>query len=294
MDLASLILAQSLSGLTNAMFLFLMASGLSLIFGVLRLLNFAHGSFYMLGAYVSYQIIAWLGNGETFWFAALVAACTVAVLGGLVERFLLRRLYDRPELVQLLFTYALILIVADGAKMIWGTKQHSVMRPPSLSDGFQLLGTTLPAYNLFILILGPAIAIGLWAFLQRSSHGRVIRAAALDREMLGALGINVERIYMLVFMAGSFLAGLAGALVTPITVIVPGMDSEIIIALFIIVVIGGLGSFWGTFFGSIIYGLVLAFGILVMPRFSLFAVAALMAVVLVIKPTGLFAQKATR
>ena len=289
----NVLFAQALSGLTNASFLFLMASGLSLIFGVLRILNFAHGSLYMVGAYATYQFVVWFGPGElAFWGAVILAATIVAVLGGLIERLLLRHLYSREELYQLLFTYALVLFFTDIVKVIWGVQQHSVSRPPSLSGGEVMLGATLPNYNLFIIVLGPAIALLMWLILQRTHAGRLIRAAALDREMLGALGININLLYLGTFVVGSFLAGLSGALITPVATIVPGMDAEIIIALFIIVVIGGLGSFWGTFLGAIIYGLVFSFGILLMPRFSLFAVGALMVAVLILRPTGLLGGEA--
>lgn len=288
----SFLFAQSLSGLTAAMFLFLIASGLSLIFGVLRVLNFAHGSFYMLGAYLAYQLVQWTAGGAPgrFWWAVLGAALGIAVLGGLVERLLLRHLYGRDELYQLLFTYALVLVLSDAAKVFWGTGQLSVSRPPGLTGAVQVFGTYLPYYNLFILLLGPAIALAFWVVLHRTRAGRFIRAAALDREMLGALGIDVGALYTGVFVLGSFLAGLGGALVTPVKTIVPGMDVEIIVEAFIVVVIGGLGSFWGTFLGALVYGQVLSFGILVIPRFSIFSVFALMAVVLILRPWGLLGR----
>ena len=287
----SFLLGQALSGLTAAMFLFVVASGLSLVFGVLRVLNFAHGSFYMVGAYAAWQIAQWLGAWSgSFWVAVLGAACAVALLGGLIERLLLRHLYGREDLYQLLLTYALVLMLGDATRMLWGTQQLSVPRPASLNGSFDVLGAVVPHYNLFIILLGPAIAAGCWLLLSRSGIGRMIRAAAQDREMLAALGADVGRLYMLMFMAGSFLAGLGGALITPVRSIVPGMDVEIIVEAFIIVVIGGLGSFWGTFVGAIIFGQVLAFGILVLPGFSIFAVFALMALVLVVRPSGLFGR----
>ena len=273
------------------MFLFLIASGLSLIFGVLRVLNFAHGSFYMLGAYLAFQVVQWVGTGPgRFWWAVLGAAVGIAVLGGVVERLLLRHLYGKEELYQLLFTYALVLVFSDAAKVLWGTGQLSVSRPPGLTGSLRLFGTIVPYYNLFILLLGPAIALAFWLLLNRTRAGRLIRAAALDREMLGALGVNVSRLYTAVFVVGSFLAGLGGGLVTPVKTIVPGMDVEIIVEAFIVVVIGGLGSFWGTFLGALIYGQVLSFGILIFPRFSIFAVFALMAVVLILRPWGLLGR----
>ena len=285
-DLA-FVFAQSLSGLTAAMFLFLIASGLSLIFGVLRVLNFAHGTFYMLGAYCAFQIVQWIGlDGGRFWLAALA----VAALGGIVERVLFRHLYDKEELYQLLFTYALVLILSDVAKIIWGTQQKSVSRPAELTGAFQIFGATVPHYNLFILALGPTIALTFWFVLQRTRAGRFIRAAALDRETLGALGVNVDGLYTWVFVLASFLGGLGGALIAPMRATTPGMDTEVIVEAFVVVVIGGLGSFWGTFLGALIYGQVLSFGILFFPRFSIFAVFALMAAVLMIRPWGLLGR----
>jgi branched-subunit amino acid ABC-type transport system permease component len=287
----SFVFAQAVSGLTTAMFLFLIASGLSLIFGVLRVLNFAHGTFYMLGAYGAYQIVQWIGSGPgMFWWAVLGAALAVAILGGLVERLLLRHLYDREELYQLLFTYALVLVLSDVAKIIWGTQQKGIVRPPELTGSVSLFGATIPYYNLFILALGLAVAAAFWIILQRTRMGRLIRAAALDRETLGALGVNVSALYTGVFVLGSFLGGLGGALVAPVRTIVPGMDTEIIVEAFVVVVIGGLGSFWGTFLGALIYGQVLSFGILFFPRFSIFAVFALMAAVLILRPWGLLGR----
>jgi branched-subunit amino acid ABC-type transport system permease component len=273
------------------MFLFLIASGLSLIFGVLRVLNFAHGTFYMLGAYATYQLVQWLGvTGGRFWLAAVGGALAVAALGGLVERFLFRRLYGKDELYQLLFTYALALILGDVAKMLWGTQQKSVSRPPELTGAFSVFGATIPSYNLFVLLLGPAIAIAFWFALQRTRAGRYIRAAALDRETLGALGVNVDALYTGVFVLASFLGGLGGALISPMRATVPGMDTEVIVEAFVVVVIGGLGSFWGTFLGALVYGQVLSFGILFFPRFSIFAVFALMAAVLIVRPWGLLGR----
>jgi len=287
----SFLIGQVLSGLTAAMFLFIVASGLSVVFGVMRVLNFAHGSFYMLGAYLSWQITQWLGQATgSFWLAVLGAALCVAVIGGLVERLLLRHLYGREDLYQLLLTYALVLILGDAARITWGTQQLAMPRPAGLTGSFGFFGAVVPYYNLFIIVLGPTIAVLCWLLLSRTGIGRMIRAAAYDREMLAALGANVGRLYMYMFMAGSFLAGLGGALVTPVRSIVPGMDVDIIVEAFIVVVIGGLGSFWGTFLGALIFGQVLAFGILVVPGFSIFAVFALMAIVLIVRPAGLLSR----
>ena len=292
----SFLFGQFVGGLSIAMFLFLIASGLALIFGVLRILNFAHGSFYMIGAYLAWQIVHILDakTAGAFWLAVLGAATAVAVLGALIERFLLRPLYGREELYQLLFTYALVLVLADAAKIIWGTQQLSVSRPPSLAGASTIFGAVVPHYNLFIMALGPMVAALVWFILHRTHMGRMVRAAALDREMLGALGADVGRLYTAMFAFGSFLAGLAGALVTPIKTVNPGMDVEIIVEAFIVIVIGGLGSLWGAFFGALIYGQFLSFGILIFPRFSIFSVFALMAIILVIRPWGLFGKPLSR
>jgi branched-chain amino acid transport system permease protein len=288
---ASFLFSQFMGGLTTAMFLFLIASGLSLVFGVMRVINFAHGSFYMIGAYLAWQAVHWLQpSAEGFWPAALFAALGVALLGAVVERLLLRHLYGREELYQLLFTYALVLILGDAAKFVWGTGQLSVSTPPVLAGSINIFGTTQPLYNLFIMVIGPAIAVGGWLVLNHTVAGRMVRAASFDREMLDALGANVGAIYTGMFVFSSFLAGLSGALITPIQSIVPGMDVLIIVQAFIVVVIGGMGSFWGTFWGSVIYGEVLSFGILIFPGFSLFSVFALMAVILIVRPWGLFGR----
>jgi branched-chain amino acid transport system permease protein len=287
----SFLFSQMMSGLTTAMFLFLIASGLSLVFGIMRVINFAHGSFYMIGAYLTWQVVTWLHPiGAAFWVAALCAGLGVALLGGLVERLLLRHLYGVDELYQLLFTYALVLMLGDVAKFFWGTDQLSVSGPPVLAGGVRIFGTTQPVYDLFMMVIGPLIAVLGWLALTRTNAGRMVRAAAFDREMLDALGANVGAIYTGTFMVASFLAGLSGALVTPIESIVPGMDVLIIVQAFIVVVIGGMGSLWGTFWGSVIYGLVLAFGILIFPSFSLFSVYALMAVILILRPWGLLGR----
>jgi branched-subunit amino acid ABC-type transport system permease component len=287
----SFLFSQFMGGLTTAMFLFLIASGLSLVFGIMRVINFAHGSFYMIGAYLAWQGVQWFHpTGAGFWGAALLAACGVGVLGAVVERLFFRSLYGREELYQLLFTYALVLILGDVAKFLWGTQQLSVSTPPVLAGSVQIFGSTQPLYNLFMMVIGPVIAFCGWLVLNRSGVGRLVRAAQMDREMLDALGTNVGTIYTGMFVVSAFLAGLAGALVTPIQSIVPGMDVLIIVQAFIVVVIGGMGSLWGTFWGSVIYGEVLSFGILIFPGFSLFSVFALMAVILIVRPWGLFGR----
>jgi branched-chain amino acid transport system permease protein len=257
-------------------------------------INFAHGSFYMLGAYLAWQGVTWfqpmLGS---FWLATVFAAGAVALLGAVVERLFFRSLYGRDELYQLLFTYALVLILGDAAKFLWGVGQLSVSIPRGFGGSIYIFGTAQPVYNLLVMAIGPAIAFLGWLVLNHTSIGRMVRAAQMDREMLDALGTNVGTIYTGMFVFSAFLAGLSGALVTPIQSIVPGMDVLIIVQAFIVVVIGGMGSIWGTFWGSVIYGQVLSFGILIFPSFDLFSVFALMAVILIIRPWGLFGRPLT-
>ena len=288
-------ISQILSGLSTAMLLFIAAAGLSLVFGVLRLLNFAHGSFYMLGAFLAWQIYTVLGGGDlAFWLSVLLSALSVGLIAALIEATVFRHLYGRPELIQLLFTYALVLLTGDAVKWIWGSQQVSLSRPSMLTGALSTGGVTLPYYNLFLLCAGFGTALLLWLVMQRTRIGMMVRAAATDREMLQLLGVPVKLVYRAVFATSAFLAGLAGALVAPTQSIVPGMDGDVIISLFIIVVIGGMGSVWGALLGSIIYGITLSFGILWFPQFSLFAVAGLMVVILIFRPQGLIGEVETR
>ncbi|MBE9503760.1 MAG: branched-chain amino acid ABC transporter permease [Proteobacteria bacterium] len=291
----SFVVLQLLNGLTNAMFIFLIASGLSIIFGVLGVLNFAHGSLYMLGAYATYQCVSlFVDFPGQFWWAVIAASVAVALLGGIIERLLLRRLYHQVEINQLLLTYALVLVLGDLARFIWGVDQLSVSRPAVLRGAVEILGQYFPKYNVFILFLGPCVAFLFWFFMLRTRWGRMVRAAALDRETLGALGVNVDRLFTVVFMIGSWLGALGGALVAPVITIRPGMDVEIIINAFIVVVIGGLGSFWGTFLGALIVGPVYALGILVFPRLSMIFIYVIMVVVLMTRPWGLLGRPLQR
>lgn len=291
----SFLLIQSLNGLTYAMFLFLIASGLSLIFGILGILNFAHGSLYMLGAYFTHQFVSLFVDAPgQFWWAVILGSLSVATLGVVIERFFLRHLYIREELNQLLFTYALVLILSDIARIIWGTDQFSVSRPAILEGAVEILGQYFPKYNIVIILLGPCIAFLFWFILLHTRWGRMIRAAALDREVLGSLGVNVSRLFTVVFFIGAWMAGLGGGLVSPVSAIVPGMDVEVIVNAFIVVVIGGLGSFWGTLLGSLIVGQVYALGILIFPRLSLVFIYILMAFVLIVRPWGLLGRPLQR
>jgi branched-subunit amino acid ABC-type transport system permease component len=273
------------------MVIFLIAVGLSLIFGTLRILNLAHGSLYMLGAFLCFWISSTLSQlSGAFWWTLILAPLAVALFGGFLEAFLLRRIYAREMLDQFLFTFALILIIGDLCKLAWGVEYHMVPTPWPLNGPITIMGMGFPLYNVFLIACGPLVFVGLWAFIHYTGLGRIIRAVTFNRDMANALGVNVPLVYTAVFMLGCWLAGLGGALVAPMSAVMLGMDMVILIECFIIVVIGGLGRLPGAFIGSLIFGLVNAFGILVAPRLAIAFGFILMIIVLVIRPWGLMGK----
>lgn len=288
----ALFLAQLLTGLTHATVLFLIASGLTLIFGVTRVINFAHGSFYMLAAYLTLTGAELLPTGgASFYLGAVLASLVVAGLGGLVEIGLLRRIYRAPELYQLLLTFALVLIVGDAVRCFWGSENRTGPTPAGLASSVAILGQLVPTYDLAILLLGGGVAVGLWALLYRTRWGILIRAASQDRGMVDALGVNPRWLFTSVFVLGSWLAGLAGAAQAPRQALTTVMDTTIIVEAFVVVVIGGMGNVFGALLGSALIGVLQAFGILWLPReFQLAIVFLLMAVVLVVRPRGLLGE----
>lgn len=275
---------QFIAGLSLAMFLFLIASGLSLILGVMGIVNFAHGSFYMIAAYLVWYLVVSLGGN--FWLAVASASVSLAVIGLLMQRFLISRLYGRPEL-QLLFTFAFVLIFSDLVRMSFGVIPKGIPYPAVLSGVLEIGAISFPKYHIFIIILGPILAYLLHLAEQRTRIGRIIRAASINRDTVAALGINTERVFTIVFAFGAFLAGLGGALVTPIASIAPGMDVPIVLPAFVAVVVGGLGSFGGTFLACLLIGQVKVFGILLLPRLAESFIFILMAIVLIVRPWGL-------
>lgn len=285
------IIIQFLSGMSVGMVIFLIAVGLSLIFGTLRILNMAHAVFYMLGAYLCFWITSKFADMPGgFWIALILASFGVAALGGIVEALVIRPIYARETLYQFLVTFGLILMFADIIKFTWGVDYHSVWTPWPLEGSIIILRMPFPTYNLFLIVLGPLVFCGLWSILYKTRLGRTIRAVIYNREMAGALGVNVSLVYTSVFILGCWLSGLGGALMTPIVTVGPGMDMGVLIECFIIVVIGGLGSLPGAFLGSIIFGLVNAFGILIVPRLAIAISFILMIVVLIIRPWGLLGR----
>jgi len=282
------LLINILNGLCYGMLLFIISMGLTIIFGVMGVHNFAHGSFYMLGAY----LCLWLASHiHSFWLALLVAPLLVGILGAISEVTLLRPLYGRDVSFQLLLTFGLLLILDDAVKLIWGPGYHSIEAPRALAGTVQILGSTYPVYSLFIALLGPFTALLLWLFFHKTAWGKMIRAAAMDREMASAIGINVPLLFTAVFFFGTFLAGMAGVLAAPLRAVGPAMGDNIIIAAFIVVVVGGLGSFLGAFAGAIILGLVEALGVQFVPHIQMALPYILLALVLLVRPRGLFGSE---
>ena len=279
---------QLMNSLSMGMNFFIIAAGLSLIFGVLKVINFAHGAFYMFGAYLCYSITEMMGLN--FFWGVIGAAIGLAILSLLIERSLFRFVYDKEHLMQLLLTFALVLILGDLAKIIWGTDQYSVSYPESLSGATNLGLAYYPSYRLLLCVLGPVIFLSLWLFIERTRWGRITKAATQNREMLAALGINVPIIYTGIFILGSALAGIGGALAAPFNSPTPGMDAVIIVECFVIVIIGGLGSLWGTFVGALIYGFVFNFGSVIIPNAQDIFAFLILLVVLLIRPWGLFGK----
>ena len=287
----SLIMIQVMSGLSVGMFLFLVSVGMSLIFGVTRVVNLAHGSLYMVGAYLLVSLVQllpdqWWG----FWVALLLAPLGVALLGGVIEVALLRRVYHRDPLMQLILTFGLILVIGTLVLLVWGPDNKSVQRPDLLDGSVMLFGQFFPSYYLLVLVLAPLIAIGMWLVFYRTRWGMLIRAATVDREMLGALGVNVAALYTQVFMFGSWLAGFGGALAAPTVAVALGMDSDVLTNAFVVVVVGGLGSFAGSFIAALLVGLLQSFGILIFPSISIVLLFLVMAIVLIVRPWGLLGR----
>jgi branched-chain amino acid transport system permease protein len=296
---------QGLNGLAGASSLFLVAAGLSLIFGVTRIVNFAHGSFFMLGIYLAYTLIEHLGRSWglawSIWPLLIAAALATGLLGGLIEIWVLRRIYKAPELFQLLGTFALVLIIKDAALWIWGPEDLLGPRVPGLAGSIDVLGRRFPTYELFLMVVGPVVLGLLWVLLTRTRYGTLIRAATQDREMVGALGIHQSRLFTGVFALGCFLAGLGGALQLPREPANLGLDLTTIGDAFVVVVVGGMGSIPGAYVAALLIaeikalciglGTIELWGVsFAFSKLTLVAEFLVMAVVLMVRPWGLLGR----
>jgi branched-chain amino acid transport system permease protein len=295
------LVVQILNGFAEASSLFMVAAGMSIIFGVTRIVNFAHGSFFMLGAYIASTMISTMGGAIWFWPSLLLAGLAVAVIGLFVEVTLLRRIYHAPELTQLLATYAVMLIVQDIVLYLWGPVPLMGPRAPGLTGAVDILGRKFPTYSLFLIVVGPLALAALWALVTRTRWGRLVRAATQDRDMVAALGINQAWLFTSVFVLGTFVAGLGGALQIPREPASLEMDIQAIASAFVVVVVGGLGSLPGAFLAAIIVaqtkaicvwlGLVEIAGIQIsMSKLTIVVEFIVMAIVLVIRPYGLLGK----
>ena len=300
---AASLAAQLLNGLASASSLFVISAGLTLIFGVTRIVNFAHGSLYMIGAYVAYSAGTALGAYDdsplAFWWAALLAAIAVGCIGALIERLLLRRLYSAPELLQLTATFGVVLIVRDATLALFGAEDRLGPRVEGLDGVVQWFGRAIPQYDVFLLIVGPVVLIALTLLMRRTRFGLLVRAASENRILASALGIDERKLFTTVFALGAFLAGLAGALTLPREPANLGMDLAVIADAFVVTVLGGLGSIPGAFVAAIVIGVTKALCIaagnvsiggatIAMPKITLVIEFIVMALVLLVRPSGLF------
>jgi len=291
MDELNLFLGLGFSGLVRAEVVFVVAAGLTLIFGVVKIINFAHGSFYMVGAFIAYSVVRIMPASDgAFWVTLVVAAAVIAAVGILTEVLLLRPIYARAHLFQILLTYGLTLVIADLVRIIWGTAFKTISPPLLFSGSLMLMGRSYSTFYLFVIGLGITVLISMWLMLDKTRFGLLVRAASLDSEMLSTLGINVPLILTAVFALGSALAGFAGAVIAPSVSIDPGMDVTMLTEAFLVIVIGGMGSIWGAFLASIIIGQVFAFGTLLLPQFAVIFPYMIGACVLIARPQGLFGR----
>ena len=279
---------QLLNALTLAGLLFLVSAGLSLVFGILRVVNFAHGVFYMLGAYLGYTTVMLTG---WFWPALIIVPPVVGVLGALLESSTLRFIYRRPPIYQLLLTFGLALILEEALRILYGPTAKG-FDPPTYLQGAIALGSLLyPRYRLFVVALGLAVAAAVWLFLRRTRAGLVIRAVAQNSEMADCLGANVARVRTLVFGAACALAGLGGVAAAPMTTAYLGMGIGVIVDAFVVVVIGGLGSIGGSIAGSLIVGAAQTWGAFYLPETAMVIMYAVMGAILIFRPWGLFGEE---
>ena len=280
--------AQGIHGLAYGMILFLVASGLTLIFGMMGILNLAHAAFFMLSAYFCYQVLVMT---ESFWLALLIAPIATGLIGVLLERFLLRRVHAFGHIGELILTVGVSLVILEGVKVFWGTESLPVSVPSFLEGLISIAGLDYPIYRLFIIGLSLVVLGILVVILYKTRLGMVVRAAVSDADMVNSLGINVPLVFMLVFGAGTWLAGVAGVAIAPILTVFPGLGDQVGLDAFMVVVVGGFGSLGGAFLVSIIFGLLSSYGVQFVSQLAPVLMFIFMAIVLVIKPMGLFGER---
>ena len=279
------LIVQTLNGLQLSMLLFLLSIGLSVVFGMMNFINLAHGTLYMVGAYLALSTVRWF---DSYWVALVLAPLGVALIGAVFYAVLLRHMQRQSPMRQVLVTFGLIFVGFDAVRMVWGALPHTIPIPAALDGSVTVFGEIYPTYRLFIIALGVTVLIALHFGLERTRLGAVVRAGVDDRRMVAALGIDVERAFFLVFCLGCWLAGLAGVVSAPVFSIFPGMDMSILILTLIVVVVGGPGSLKGAVVGSFVIGMVDTYGQVLAPELARVTIYALMAAVLLVRPQGLF------
>lgn len=279
---------QIINGLIFASILFLVATGLTIIFGILRVVNFAHGSFYLLGIYIAYSITRFSNDPILYLASPFIAGAIVGAVGMAFERGLLSRVYGRGELFELLMTYGMIFVFIDIFRIGWGTMPISDPTITFKLGTVSIAGYRMPLYNLYLISIAAVLAFVLWYLLFKTKVGMIIRATSFDKEVTSAFGVNVSRVYALTFFLASFLAGFGGGLMLPVTGAWIGLDIDMLILGLVVVVVGGLGSIKGALVASLLIGLVRSFGISMFPAVELAIVYVIMIAVLVVKPSGLF------
>jgi len=282
---------QLLVGIARGMGYFFAASGLTLAYGVLRIINFAHGTFFMVGAYLAYSVTVTFGPNLGYWLAMILVPIGVAGLGIVIEVVFIRRFYLREHAYQILLTFTFILIIGELTRMIWGADIKGMFMPSSLAGSVLIGNNSFPIYYLWMIGLGGLVAVVIWFLLYKTEWGGVTRAAAADAETAQAMGVNVRKVFTLVFAFSSFLAGLGGVVMAPVFAIAPGLDMDIILLCFIIVIVGGLGSIAGALASALIIGVVYALGVLIVPELAMAFLFLVMIAVLTTRPHGLLGRK---
>jgi branched-subunit amino acid ABC-type transport system permease component len=285
---ADFVIVQGLNGVAYGLLLFLLAAGLSLIFGMMDVVNLAHGSFYMLGAYLGWSVSR---ASHSFWLALLIAPLIIAAVGIAIEVGLLKRLYRRPLLDQVILTFGLSFMAVELVKIVWGTNELVLQPPDILSGQVQIMGNTYPVYRLFVIGVGAVIALTLWTVERRTRIGAIIRAGVVDRQMVAGLGVNIGAVFTGVFAFGAALAAFGGVVAGPVTSLYPGIDGQVLITALIVVVVGGMGTLTGAFWGGLLIGVAVTFLTVLVPQIALVLTFVVMGAILLVRPNGLFGMK---
>jgi branched-chain amino acid transport system permease protein len=282
------VLTQTINGIVFGMLLFLLAAGLTLMLGTMRIVNLAHGSFYLLGGYIGYTVAQ---RTHSFLLACLAGLLSIAILGVLTYKTILEKRFAKETLAQVLLTFGMLLIISDVCRWIWGGNPLAIPKPEMLQGTIYLGSIVVPLYRLAVISIGLVILLFLWWFQEKTKYGAIVRAGVDDAEMAQGIGVNISLVKTLVFSMGALLAGLAGVIGGPFVGLSVGLDIDILLLAIVVVIIGGMGSLRGALVGALLIGLIDSFGKSLLPELSIFTLFAAMVVVLALKPSGLFGTK---